>query len=93
MNPQHNIPTMKDGDFCINESRVIATYLINKHAKDDKLYPKDTVTRAIVDHRYCSVDQNKFLNFIDILLQGYIKGVLTCATALERHWGINETLK
>ena len=52
MNPQHNIPTMKDGDFCINESRVIATYLINKHAKDDKLYPKDTVTRAIVDHRY-----------------------------------------
>jgi len=51
MNPQHNIPTMKDGDFCINESRVIATYLINKHAKDDKLYPKDTVTRAIVDHR------------------------------------------
>ena len=51
MNPQHTIPCLKDGDFCLNESRVIATYLINKHGKDDKLYPKDTVTRAMVDQR------------------------------------------
>ena len=51
MNPQHTVPCMKDGDFCINESRVIATYLVNKYGKDDKLYPKDVVTRAIVDQR------------------------------------------
>lgn len=51
MNPQHTIPAMKDGDFCLNESRVIATYLVNKHGKDDKLYPKETVTRALVDQR------------------------------------------
>ena len=51
MNPQHTIPTMKDGDFCLNESRPIATYLISKYGKDDKLYPKDVTTRAIVDQR------------------------------------------
>merc|ERR1712228_74726 len=39
LNPQHNIPTMKDGDFVMNESRAIAAYLVNKHGADDKLYP------------------------------------------------------
>ena len=51
INPQHTIPCMKDGHFCMNESRVMATYLVSKYGKDDKLYPKDTVTRAIVDQR------------------------------------------
>jgi len=51
MNPQHTIPTMKDGEFCMNESRAAATYIISKYGKDDKLYPKDVVTRAIVDQR------------------------------------------
>merc|ERR1711884_867738 len=27
MNPQHNIPTVKDGDFVMNESRAVAGYL------------------------------------------------------------------
>jgi len=51
MNPQHTIPTTKDGDFVMNESRPTATYLIGKYGKDDKLYPKDVATRAIVDQR------------------------------------------
>ena len=51
MNPQHNIPTMKDGDFVMNESRAIAAYLVNKHGADDKLYPKDAETRARVDQK------------------------------------------
>merc|ERR1712001_702610 len=51
MNPQHTIPTTKDGDFVMNESRPTATYLIAKYGKDDKLYPKDVATRAIVDQR------------------------------------------
>ena len=51
MNPQHNIPTLKDGDFCMNESRAAAAYLVNKYGKDDKLYPKEAQTRAVVDQR------------------------------------------
>ena len=51
MNPQHNIPTLKDGDFIMNESRAIAAYLANKYGADDKLYPKDAETRARVDQR------------------------------------------
>ena len=51
MNPQHTVPTLKDGDFIMNESRAAATYLIGKYGKDDKLYPKDLKTRAMVDQR------------------------------------------
>jgi len=51
MNPQHTVPTLKDGDFCMNESRAAATYLISKYGKDDKLYPKYVATRAVVDQR------------------------------------------
>ena len=42
---------MKDGNFILNESRPIATYLVSKYGKDDKLYPKDVETRAVVDQR------------------------------------------
>jgi glutathione S-transferase len=51
INPMHNIPALKDGDFCLNESRAIAGYLVNKYGKDDSLYPKDAEARAIVDQR------------------------------------------
>ena len=51
MNPMHNIPTIKDGDFVMNESRAAAAYLVNKYAKDDNLYPKDAEVRARVDQR------------------------------------------
>ena len=51
MNPQHNIPTVKDGDFIMNESRAVAAYLVTKHGKDDSLYPQDAEIRARVDQR------------------------------------------
>ena len=51
LNPMHNIPTIKDGDFVMNESRAAAAYLVNKYAKDDNLYPKDAEVRARVDQR------------------------------------------
>jgi len=51
INPMHNIPTMVDGDVSSNESRAIATYLVSKYGKDDKLYPKDVETRLRVDQR------------------------------------------
>lgn len=53
MNPQHCIPTINDNGFCLWESRAISTYLIDKYAKNDLLYPKDLQKRAIIDqHLY-----------------------------------------
>ena len=34
------------GDMCLNESRAIAGYLVNKYGKSDSLYPK--VIRHII---------------------------------------------
>ena len=56
MNPQHCIPTLKDDDFVLTESRAIASYLAHKYeAKPGakKLYPgwDDPRVRARVDQR------------------------------------------
>jgi len=51
INPQHSVPALVDGDLKLNESRAIATYLVNKYGKDDSFYPKDAETRAVVDQR------------------------------------------
>ena len=51
INPQHNVPTIVDDGFAMNESRAFCAYLVNKYGKDDKLYPKDPQQRAVVDQR------------------------------------------
>jgi len=51
MNPTHTIPTIKDGDFAVYESRAIAAYLMNKYCKDEKANPQDPETRARIDQR------------------------------------------
>ncbi|XP_062129506.1 glutathione S-transferase 1-like [Drosophila sulfurigaster albostrigata] len=50
-NPQHTIPMLEDGDATIWDSHAIITYLVSKYGKDDSLYPKDLLKRAVVDQR------------------------------------------
>jgi len=50
-NPQHTVPTLEDGDACIWDSHAIMGYLVQKYAKDDALYPREPLQRAIVDQR------------------------------------------
>ncbi|KAH8297204.1 hypothetical protein KR044_006696 [Drosophila immigrans] len=50
-NPQHTIPMLEDDDACIWDSHAIICYLVSKYGKDDSLYPKDLLKRAVVDQR------------------------------------------
>nr|CAD7439499.1 unnamed protein product [Timema bartmani] len=51
LNPQHTIPTLVDDGIVLTESRAILGYLVDKYAKDDSLYPKDTTKRALVNQK------------------------------------------
>lgn len=51
LNPQHTIPTIKDGDFVIWDSHAIAAYLVTRYGRDDSLYPLDAKKRAVIDQR------------------------------------------
>lgn len=50
-NPQHTVPTLNDDGHYIWDSHAIMAYLVSKYAKDDSLYPKDLLKRAVVDQR------------------------------------------
>lgn len=44
---------MDDDGFLISEHIAIMQYLMDKHAPDSALYPKDPKARALVNHRLC----------------------------------------
>ncbi|ENN79728.1 glutathione S-transferase 1-like [Dendroctonus ponderosae] len=48
-NPLHTVPVLEDGNFTLWDSHAINSYLVNKYATDDALYPKDIQKRALVD--------------------------------------------
>jgi len=51
INPQHTVPVIVDKGVTIYDSHAIAGYLCDNYAKDDKLYPKDSVQRAHINAR------------------------------------------
>jgi glutathione S-transferase len=51
INPHHTVPTIVDNGFTLWESRPIMTYLVEKYARKDTLYPKNPAQRAKVNQR------------------------------------------
>ncbi|XP_061389566.1 glutathione S-transferase 1-like [Musca vetustissima] len=50
-NPQHTVPLLEENGHIISDSHAIISYLCDKYAKDDALYPKDLLKRAVVEQR------------------------------------------
>ncbi|XP_053209899.1 glutathione S-transferase 2-like isoform X2 [Panonychus citri] len=48
INPFHQVPTLIDGDFTLWE-RAILTYLVDRFAPGNSLYPSDLKARATID--------------------------------------------
>lgn len=48
VNPNHQVPTLLDGDIRIHESNAILRYLCAKHALSD-WYPNDLAQRAVIE--------------------------------------------
>nr|APH81354.1 GST delta epsilon 1 [Tigriopus kingsejongensis] len=49
INPQHNVPTLVEGDFVLNESRAILVYLAQKFGDSGQLFPEDLKGQAKVN--------------------------------------------
>jgi len=73
INPNHQVPTLVDGDVIIHESNAILRYLCHKHALDD-WYPADPAVRASVeqwlDWNQCRLSRS----VIDIVLNKVFMG-------------------
>ncbi|XP_046830257.1 uncharacterized protein LOC124429260 [Vespa crabro] len=51
LNPQRTIPFLVDGDYKLSESRAIMCYLVDQYGKNERLYPQNPVSRALVNQR------------------------------------------
>ncbi|KAL2714503.1 glutathione S-transferase 1-1 [Vespula squamosa] len=51
MNPQRTIPFLVDGDYKLSESRAIMCYLVDQYGKNERLYPQNPVSRALVNQK------------------------------------------
>jgi glutathione S-transferase len=83
INPNHQVPTLVDGDVRIHESNAILRYLCTKH-RLDAWYPADLSRRAKVeqwlDWNQCRLSPA----VVDIVLNGVFLGAAGDRAAVER---------
>lgn len=75
MNPQHTVPTLNDNGNIVWESSVICTYLIDKFAKNDSLYPKDLYERSKCNQRLHFTDGILYQRVKNCSMNYYMGGI------------------
>lgn len=68
------MPTLDDNGFILWDSHAICAYLVDKYAKDDKLYPKDLQLRAKCNQRMLFDASSLFVRMRDITLPIFYGG-------------------
>jgi glutathione S-transferase len=83
INPNHQVPTLVDGDIRIHESNAILRYLCVKHGLD-AWYPKELPVRAKVE-QWLDWNQCRFSpTVVDIVLNSVFLGPKGDKAAVER---------
>jgi glutathione S-transferase len=83
VNPNHQVPTLLDGDLKIHESNAILRYLCNRHALES-WYPNDARARAKVD-QWLDWTQCRFVTAMrDIVLNEVFLGEKGDKAAAQR---------
>lgn len=66
LNPEHTVPTLDDNGFIIWDCHAICAYLVDRYARDDRLYPRDLRLRGICNQRMFFNSSNLSVRLLDI---------------------------
>ncbi|KAK5642244.1 hypothetical protein RI129_008411 [Pyrocoelia pectoralis] len=80
INPLHTVPCLDDNGNIICDSHAIVTYLANKYAKDDSLYPTDAYKRALVDQKL-AFDLGTLVPLVKLINVSYKMKEITALTS------------
>lgn len=82
INPSGTVPALVDGDVKVWDSHAIGIYLVQKFAKDDKLYPKDFLKRTAVNERLFFEASFLFARLFEICVSAFLH---KCYCVVIRH--------
>lgn len=74
LNPQEDVPFIKENGFVLTESVAIMCYLAEKFKRNDTLYPTDLKKRALVHQKLCFDRGTLYERFADLYYPMYFNG-------------------